>query len=356
MSLADESNTDGAVGTTKPGWMRQATAGCLLIGIVLALAGSGVRAQTDLVGAAKQEGRVVVYGSLENDNFQVIQKIFEGKYGIKVEYWRGATNLIMDRVLTEARAGRPLFDVVLTNRSPMLIMKRAGVFARFSAPAYEAFPVATRDPDGILSPSYRIVLVSALYNTRLVRPEDAPRSLLDLLDAKWRGRIALPDPTRHTTTAVWLANLQKVLGAQHRAFIERLAGQVGLVEAFIPAAQKVIVGEFPLGISYVKYVHTFGQDGAPLDYARLSPILAEAHHVALGARANHPNAAKLFIDVLTSRLGLLALARAGESVLVPGIHPPIRDADKLRVVLMDDLDEQELATVREEFGKIFLKR
>ncbi|MDR7533760.1 MAG: substrate-binding domain-containing protein [Armatimonadota bacterium] len=313
-------------------------------------------AQADLAGAARREGRVVVYGSMETDVFEVIRKIYEGRYGVQVDYWRAASNRVMDRVLTETRAGRPLFDVVLTNRSPMLILKRAGAFARFAAPSYEAFPAPTHDRDGILSPSYRVVVVSALFNTRLLRPEDAPRTLPDLLDPKWKGRLVMPDPTQHTTTAVWLANLQKILGAQHRSFIERLAGQVGLVESFIPAVQKVIAGEYPVGISYVKYVHVFGQDGAPLDYARLNPVLAEAHHVALGARAAHPNAGKLLIDTLTSRAGLLALARAGEFVLVPGVYPPIKDAEKLRVVPMDDLDEDELKQFREEFGRLFVRR
>ncbi len=328
---------------------------CLPV-LVLALLGPTARAQTDLVGAAKKEGRVVVYGSLETDNFDVIQKIFEGKYGVQVEYWRAASNRVMDRVLTETRAGRPQFDAVLTNRSPMFILKRAGVFGKYTSPSYDAFPAATQDRDGILSPSYRVVVVSALYNTRLVKPEEAPKSLTDLLDPKWKGKIAMPDPTQHTTTAVWLANLQKVLGAQHRSFVERLAGQVGLVESFIPSVQKVITGEFPLGISYVKYVHVYGREGAPLDYVRLNPVLAEAHHVALAAKPVHPNAGKLFIDLFTSRLGLLALAQAGEFVLVPGVYPPVKDADKLRILLMDDLDEKELKAFTDEFGRFFVKR
>ncbi|MDR7481125.1 MAG: substrate-binding domain-containing protein [Armatimonadota bacterium] len=334
----------------------RAVLGGLLLGVLVGAAGMPAPAQADLAGAARREGRVVVYGSMETDVFEVIRKIYEGRYGVQVDYWRAASNRVMDRVLTETRAGRPLFDVVLTNRSPMLILKRAGAFARFAAPSYEAFPAPTHDRDGILSPSYRVVVVSALFNTRLLRPEDAPRTLPDLLDPKWKGRLVMPDPTQHTTTAVWLANLQKILGAQHRSFIERLAGQVGLVESFIPAVQKVIAGEYPVGISYVKYVHVFGQDGAPLDYARLNPVLAEAHHVALGARAAHPNAGKLLIDTLTSRAGLLALARAGEFVLVPGVYPPIKDAEKLRVVPMDDLDEDELKQFREEFGRLFVRR
>lgn len=327
------------------------------IGLVLLTLAVPAVGQSDLVGAAKREGRVVVYGSMESDIFEVIQKIFEGRHGIPVDYFRAASNRVMDRVLTESRAGRPLYDVVLTNRSPMLILKGEGLFGRYVSPSYETYPAATWDRDGVLSPSYRVVVVSILYNTRLVKPEEAPKSLTDLLDPKWKGKIVMPDPNVHTTTAVWLSNLERVMGTQqYRPFVERLAGQVVLAESFLPVAQKVIVGEYPLGISYVKYVHVFGQEGAPLDYVRLNPVLAEAHHVAVGAKAPHPNAARLFVDTFTSRVGLLALARAGEFVLVPGVYPPIKDADKLRIVMMEDLDEAALKRFRDQVGAIFARR
>src|SRR5213083_2123080 len=312
--------------------MRDSFSRALLAGIagfmLFVLAVPAVQGQADLAGAAKREGSVVVYGSIESDVFDVIRKIFEGQYGIRVDYFRASSNGTMDRVLTESRAGKPLYDVVLTNRSPMLILKKAGVFGSYVSPSYERYPAATRDREGVLSPSYRQVDVSVLYNTRLVKAEEAPKSLADLLDPKWKGKIVMPDPNVHTTTA----------------------------ESFLPVVQKVIVGEFPLGITYVKYVYIFGSEGAPLDYVRLSPLLAEAHHVAISAKAPHPNAARLFVDVFTSRLGLLALAKAGEFVLVPGVYPPIKDADKLRIVLMDDLSEQDLKQFRDQIGTLFLKR
>jgi iron(III) transport system substrate-binding protein len=328
----------------------------IAVGVALGLTVPPAQGQTDLLGAAKREGRVVVYGSMESDAFEVIQKIFEGRYGISVDYFRAASNRVMDRVLTESRAGRPQYDLVLTNRSPMLILKQEGVFSKYVSPSYESYPAATRDAEGVLSPSYRVVVVSVLFNTRLLKPDDAPKSLADLLDPKWKGKIVMPDPNVHTTTAVWLANLERVMGAQYRPFVERLAGQVALAESFLPVAQKVIVGEYPLGITYVKYVYVFGREGAPLDYVRLNPVLAEAHHVAIGAKAPHPNAARLFMDTFTSRVGLLALAQAGEFVLVPGVYPPIKDADNLRITLMEDLDEAALKRFREQVGAIFLKR
>ncbi len=327
-----------------------------LVGIVLGgLPVPAARGQADRVSSAKKEGRVVVYGSLESDGFDVIRKIFEGQYGIPVDYFRASSNGTMDRVLTESRAGKPLYDVVLTNRSPMLILKKAGMFDKYTSPSYDQYPAATRDSDGVLSPAYREVVISVVYNTHLVKPSDAPKSLTDLLDPKWKGKIVMPDPNIHTTTAVWLAGLQPVMGAQYRPFVQGLAGQVILAESFLPVVQKVTVGEFPLGITYIKYVYIYGVEGAPLDYVRLNPVLAEAHLVAIGAKAPHPNAARLFVDVFTSRLGLLALARAGEFVLVPGVYPPLKDADKLRVVLMEELDEQQLKQFRDQIGTLFLK-
>lgn len=328
----------------------------IVVVVLLGLSVPAARGQADLVAAAKKEGKVVVYGSIESDIFEVVDKIFEGKYGIKTEYFRAASNRVMDRVLTEARAGKPLYDVVLTNRSPMSILKREGVFGKYISPSYESFPASSYDRDSILSPAYRMVVVGILYNTKLVKASEAPRTLMDLLDPKWKGKIAFPDPTVHTTTAVWLANLERNMGPQWKTFVERLPGQVTLVESFLPALQRVISGESPIGISYIKYVHSFGKEGAPIDYVRLNPVWAEAHHVAIGAKAPHPNAAKLFVDVFTSRLGLLTLARAGEFVLVPGVYPPIKDADKLHVLLMDDLDDAALKRFRDQYGPLFTKR
>jgi iron(III) transport system substrate-binding protein len=322
-------------------------------GVVVALA-AAASAQADVVAAAKREGRVVVYGSLEADAFDVVRKVYEQRYGVPVEYWRAASTRVLDRALAEHRSGRGLFDVVLTNSGPMKILKAQGVFQRYVAPTYEDFPAATRDRDGVLSPAYRMVVISVLYNTRLVRPEEAPKTYADLLDPKWRGKIVMPDPTLHTTTATWLVNLRRVLGAQWRPFVERLAQQVGLVESFLPVVDKLVAGEYALGVTYVKYVKQFSE--APLDYVRLNPVLADAHLVGLARNAPHPNAGRLLINTLTSRAGLHALAQTGEFVLVPGIYPPIRDADKLRVVMMEDLDEREFQRARDELGPVFRRR
>lgn len=312
-------------------------------------------AQADLIAAAKREGRVVLYGSLTT--LEVVNKIFESRYGIPVEYWRAASTRVLDRVLNEVRAGRPQFDVVQTNSSPMMVLRSAGAFARYASPSYDALGPSTRDSQFLVSPQFLVIPVGIVYNTRLVRPEEAPRSLMDLLDPQWKGKVVMADPTLHTTTAHWLMELRRVLGNQWRPFLEGLAGQVGAyVESFIPVADRLVRGEFPVGLTYIRYVYQFGKEGAPLDYVRLPVFLADGHRIALGARTGRPNAAKLYIETLLSRAGLLALAQDGDFVALPGVYPPLKDAEKLRIVTMQDYDEAALTRAREELGRLFRRR
>jgi iron(III) transport system substrate-binding protein len=329
----------------------------LAIAGLAALAGP-VEAQEvakEVLEGAKREGKVTIYGSIESEIMQAAQHAFEARYGIKTEYWRASSTKVMDRVLTEARAGKPLFDVVLTNATPMRILKQEGIFARFEPPSGTRFPATVQDREGVLSPPYRLVVIGVLYNTRLVKADEAPTTLKDLLHPKWKGKIVMPDPTRHSTTMTWLVNLEKLLGKDWKPFLEALAAQQPImVESFIPAAKKVIGGEGHLGITYIKYVHTMGtRDGAPLDYARLNPVLGDAHHIAVSAKANSPNAARLFTNYFISSDGLRILAAEGEFVLVKGVYPPIKDADKLEITTMDDLADDELKKWRGEFKKIF---
>ena len=321
----------------------------------LALACGSAMAQ-DKVAAAKQEGKVVIYGSLESGIMDAVEKAFSAKYGIPIEYFRASSNKTLDRVLTEQRAGRVQSDVVITNRGPMLLLKKSGAFAKYVSPEASNFPDDVKDPDGVLSPIYREVIIGILYNTKLVKPGDAPKSLEDLTTPKWRGKWAMPDPSRHFTTGAWLKNFDKLYGKNAMAMIRKLAAAKPiLVESFIPSVQKVISGEALAGITYLKYVHIFGKDGAPLDYARLPSYLADGHHVAIQAKAPHPNAARLFEDFFISPEGMKILASQGEFVTAKGLYPPIPGAQSIKAIPMDELDRKEYKKWSREMSSIFLR-
>lgn len=320
-----------------------------------ALFAAGAAGAQSLVEAAKKEGKLVVYGSLESGIMDEIEKVFTRKYGIPIDYFRAASNKTLDRVLTEARAGRTMSDVVVTNRGPMLLLKQENVFAKYVSPQSVNFPDDVKDPDGMLSPIYRKVVIGILYNTKLVKPADAPKSLDDLLTPKWRGKWVMPDPSRHFTTGVWVRNLEQLYGKDWMTFVKKMADtKPQLVESFIPSVQKVISGEALAGITYVKYVYIFGKEGAPLDYVRLPKMLADGHHVGILAKAPHPNAARLFEDFFISREGMEIMAKEGEFVTAKGLYPPIKDAERVEAVAMDELDAPEYKKWSAEFRKLFV--
>ncbi|HEX6770187.1 MAG TPA: hypothetical protein VF208_12605, partial [Candidatus Binatia bacterium] len=118
------------------------------------LFGVPARAQiAKTIEAGKKEGKVVIYGSLESDTTDAIKTAFTKKTGIEAEYWRASATKVMDRALSEQRAGKPLFDIILTNDNPMQIMFKQGLFAKYASPTASDFPKEAIDPN--LGPRYR---------------------------------------------------------------------------------------------------------------------------------------------------------------------------------------------------------
>lgn len=309
-----------------------------------------------LIEAAKNEGgKVVVYGALEGDTVDALKKAFQQKTGLELAYWRASATKVMDRALSEYRAGKPLFDLLTVNSSLMASMVKEGVFARYESPMAKDFPESVIHP--YLGPRYFNVLIGIVYNKNAIKPAEAPKSLEDLLRPQYRGKLVMPDPTQHTTTTLWLASLHHLMGKEKAdRFIRDLAATKPiLVESFLPAAERATTGEAPIAIGYIKYVFSFGLRGVPLDYAKLDKMLGDGNYVALGSKAPHPNAAKTFIDFFLGDAGMNILARNGEFVNRRGIQPPLPDVDKIQFVDLDNLDTKGFAEKKKEYEKIFLR-
>jgi ABC-type Fe3+ transport system substrate-binding protein len=313
-------------------------------------------AQAGNVDAAKKEGKVVVYGSVVPQAMDGLHQAFKKKYGIEVDYWRGSSTQVSERALTEWRAGRPGFDIAEGNRGVQLIMKNEGLFQKFVPPASEKFPAQYKEKDGLITP-WRVLPISILYNTELVKPADLPKTFDDLLNPKWTGKISIPDPTRHTTTAQFLWNLQKFKGDKWLDYVKALAKQKPiLVESLAPVTTTIIKGEAVVGITYIKYVKQYK---GPVNYIPMDKYLTDPNYLSLSAKSAHPNAAKLYIDFACSPEGQKEIAEDGEFVLAPGVYPPIKDAEKVapRMVFMDNPSEDEFKKLMSgTFREIFFAK
>lgn len=301
-------------------------------------------AQQANIGAAKQEGKVIVYGSVVPQAMKGLNDAFEAKYGIKVEYWRGDSTKVAERARTEWRAGKPGYDVVEANRGVQLIMKQEGLFQKYVPPSSENFPAKFKEADALITP-WRVLPISILYNTELVKPNEVPKTLDDLLDPKWKGKISIPDPTRHTTTAQFLRNLDLIKGEKWLDYVKALAKQNPvLVASLAPVTTTIIKGEALVGITYIKYVKQYK---GPVHYVLQDKYLSDPNYMSLGAKAAHANAGRLYIDFATSAAGQKEIAEDGEFVLAPGVYPPIKDAEKVpaNMVFMANPSADEFKTL-----------
>ena len=166
-----------------------------------------------LIEAAKKEGgKVVVYGSLENDTMDLLSAAFKKKTGMEVDYWRDAADKVTDRVIAETRAGKPLdrcrADDDLDHASSDSKGRLVGEI-RFAV-GEMLFPKKSLHPNlgPALSQHGDRRGLSHWHHQTSGCAQIARRSG----EAAIQGKVVIPDPSQHTTTAQWLASLHKIMG------------------------------------------------------------------------------------------------------------------------------------------------
>lgn len=309
----------------------------------------------NVLEAAKKEGRVTIFGSIQEDVMKSIQSIFEKKYpAIKSTYWRASTTAVMERAMSEFRVGKVTWDVFFTGVDAMEILRKEGMFAKYQTPAAMNFDKQYHHD--FYSPNYRSSIIGFVYNTRYIKPVDAPKSYWDYIDPKWDGKTTMSDPMGHSSMTKWLSSLHLVLGdmAQEQEYIQRLAASRPLLHpSLTPAIETIANGEKPLGIGYIKYVCDMGKSGAPLDYVRLPAYLGEGNYIAVGSKAQNPNAAKLWIDHWYGRETAEALAKDCEFVTLRGAYPPLQDVEKIKFVEELQRSASDYKQLGAKYGKMF---
>ena len=258
-------------------------------------------ASTDAtLDAAKREGEVVFYASMNLAEANIMIAEFEKRYpSIKVKLNRAGSEKLLTRVLTEARAKRGSADVIQTVEFSMHILTRSGVLARHISQSDSLYPKNFKE-EGFWTTVYYNPYVAA-YNTRLVAPRMMPKTYDDLLDPKWKGKLMMEG-----TKADWFAGMLQIMGQERGLqYMRQLAKQEPMLrEGHELLAQLVAAGEGFLDINIpVSSVDRVKEKGAPIDWIALGEAPAIMVGIGLASQAAHVNAAKLFIDFALSREG-----------------------------------------------------
>ena len=262
-----------------------------------------------LIDGAKREGQLTLYDS--HTWFRTYVKEFEKKYPfITVSEWRNDSKNLIRRAMEEFSAGRALVDVIETTSEGMGLMRRDGLFQEYFTPEARFYPdtVKAKGKTGVFYLGNRETYNSLGFNTTLIAANDAPKSLKDLLDPKWKGKMSIAG----TSTGVrWIGSIVEGMG---REFFDKLAEQEIKVQDMSGAALAGLVasGEVPLSPTiFDADVTVAKQKGAPIEWRPLEPVVTTVGYSGLSSKAPHPHAALLFLDYLHSKEGQQLMMKGG---------------------------------------------
>jgi iron(III) transport system substrate-binding protein len=284
-----------------------------LLAIIVCLAGTGAaHAQTiadianlsgpdrtqKLVDGAKKEGTVTLYSSAVINDSNAIIEAFEKKYGVKVQLWRGSSEDILRRAVTEHRGGRDDVDVAETAGTEMEGLRREQLLQEMTSPVFaDLIPQAVMPRRPWVTS--RLSIFTAAFNTALITPADAPKSYDDLTDPKWKGKLGIEADDGNWFMSVAGAMGEDKAGALFRKIVA--TNGISVRKGHTLLSNLVVAGEVPLALTAYGYrVNELKAKGAPIDGVVLPPAVALPTGIAVFAHAPHPNAAVLFTDFFLS--------------------------------------------------------
>ena len=201
------------------------------------------RSRRDLIEAAKKEGKVVCYTSIDLPVAERIAKAFEAKYpGIAVRVERTGAERVFQRIGQEYASRIHAVDVVnSSDAAHFIVWKRDGILAPYvPEDVAKHYPAEHKDPDGMFA-TFRAWLCVIGYNTNMVKAEEAPKSFADLLDPKWTGKMVKAHPGYSGTIMTATYQMARDLGWE---YFEKLAKQrVMQVQSSADPPKKLALGE-----------------------------------------------------------------------------------------------------------------
>jgi ABC-type Fe3+ transport system substrate-binding protein len=316
-----------------------------LLGLVAALAALAPLpsrgADDALIAAARKEGSVTWYTTqIINEFVLPLATIFERKYGVKIDYVRGETSQIIDRVINEGKAGKMQADVVEGSLTPA-VLKKQNLLLKWVPENAARLPKEYVDQQGYWVATNANVLTPG-FNTDLSPTDSAPKTLEDLLDPKWKGKMAWSSSPGVAAAPGFVGMVLAEMGENKgMAYLRELAKQsiTGLSFGARQVLDQVISGEYPLALQiFNNHAVISASQGAPVTWIAMNPALAVLSPLSVTAGAPHPNAAKLLIDFLVSPEGQDFYRDKNMLPIDPNVAPRVAslrpDGSKFRAIYL----------------------
>ncbi len=228
--------------------------------------------QATLVREAKNERSVVWYAPMNREDLRQFTTAFEAEYPfLKVEILTGGPQSLLNRILTEHRAGRYNYDILNIRSSALYTLKKANAIARHDSPYRRGLRAGFYDKDGYFNGIWASLMVY-LFNAKQVDRAQAPKSINDLLQPKWKGKMGMDQDADD-----WLAAVMEYHGDDKGKQIARSLGaqQLNIRKGRTLVSQLVAAGEYPLQMAAWKVLPAIAAGNTiVLKPAELTPLTA----------------------------------------------------------------------------------
>jgi ABC-type Fe3+ transport system substrate-binding protein len=278
-----------------------------------------------LVAGARREGQVTYYSAMiVNQALRPLTAAFQKKYPfLKMSYWRGDSEEIHTKLSAELRANNLIVDVVEGTGIGELAV-RSGLAQPAWSPELAGIPGYMQDPRRLWAPT-RMSYFSIAYNTRLVADSSAPKTYEDLLDEKWKGKMAWPLLSA-IGAPLFVTNLRLAWGDEKAlAYLQRLRAQniinfgAGNPRTLV---DRVIAGEYAIALQiFAHHPLISAGKGAPVAARLLPPVASAPGTLVIPKGSRHPHTALLLMDFLLSTEGQKILAAAEYLPVRPDVEP-----------------------------------
>lgn len=274
------------------------------------------RRQEAIIAGAQKEGKVVVYEANSEETIGPVFKGFEQRYpGVKVEYFRSLADEVVLKALTEVRADRWYWDGVSVGPA-YGDLKKVNAIAKH----YRLFP-AGNFPKSFMGEDWfgtELMPLVIAYNTKMVKANEAPKSYKELLDPKWREKVAIDTSPDNLITAM----LKSWGKEKTEDWLDKFVnGNKALLRKGHTAQTKLLgAGEFPVASELYAYrvEYLIQSERAPIEWLIPEDLCeGEIPMISISRRAPHPYAALLWSQYRISKEGQQTFAQSGP---IP-IHP-----------------------------------
>jgi iron(III) transport system substrate-binding protein len=290
-------------------------------------ANSGTADWQQVVAAAKREGNFVISGPPTDELHQALTKGFEKRYpDIKVDYISEPGSAVAPKVLPQRQAGQYVLDMVINGTTTQLTLMGANALdptppfmiglESQSRAKWRGGDFEFADNAGKFNFVFGGIVKTPLATNPSLVPPGTIKSYNDLLDPKWKDKIAMYDPRGAGASLATVTFMYTTQGLG-KDYVTKLFGQnIKLSRDDRQVLDWVVRGDSPIAIApSEKFAAEFQEKGIKLNVMGADDI-KEGSYLTAGVasfgvlnRAPHPNATKLYIDWLLSQEAQLAFAK-----------------------------------------------